>query len=905
MSLISTLRSLAESVFHRRAVEREMDEELRSHIQHRAADLECSGLSRAEAERQARIEFGGYEHYKEECRESLGVHLLETVIQDVRFSVRVLRKSPAFTAIAVLTLALGIGANTAIFSLIDTVVLRLLPVQKPQELIEVLRLNPRDKAPTSGFTNALWEQFRDQQDIFSGVFAWDTEHFDLARGGAVHYATGLFTSGSYFPTLGIRPALGRLFTPADDQRGCPSRAVLSYGFWQEHYGGAQNALGSTISLNHHPFEIIGVSAPGFHGMEVGSRFDIAIPICASDVFDTKEKRLETRDWWWLRMAGRLKPGIRPEQVDARLKVLSPGVWGGAVPPDWEPEWQENFRKRLLISAPAATGISELREQFERPLTILMAVVGLVLLIASANLASLMLARATSRTKEMAVRKALGASRTRLVRQLLVESLLLAFAGAAVGILFARWGAALLVRFISTGDNSVFLDLAPDGRVLGFTAAIAMLTAVLFGILPSLRSSKVPVTAAMKGSHADAGDGSLRLRSGRWIVGAQVACSLVLLVVSGLFLRTLKKLTVLDLGFDRNNVLLVNANLRPGNIPSSEHQTVLADIENRLRQIPGVLSVAQSSRVPISNSESAGPLLVDRPNAPKGPDAVVWMNFISPGYFDTMREPLLGGRNFDSTDTAASAPVTIVNEAFARKFLPEMNVLGTVVHRVEGRAGIPPTAIRIVGLVRDAKYESVRESTLPQAFFPVAQIPKGEDYDAQYFELRTAAHSSAVASLVQSAVAQVNKSISLEFSSLAQQVDDSLVQERLLATLSTFFGALALLLAMIGLYGAVSYGVTQRRSEFGIRIALGAAPGSILRLMMRDVAVILLGGSLGGVAISLLAVRLVQKFLFGLTPDDPLTFLSAVVLLAAVAVVAAYLPARRAMRVDPMVALRYE
>jgi putative ABC transport system permease protein len=903
MSLLSTLRSLAESVFHRRAVERDMDEELRSHIQHRAADLERSGILRTEAERRARIEFGGYEHFKEECRESLGVHLLETLIQDLRFSLRVLRKSPAFTAIAVLTLALGIGANTAIFSLIDTVVLRFLPVQRPQELIEVLRLNPRDKTPTSGFTYALWEQFRDQQDIFSGVFAWDTEHFDLARGGAVHYATGLFTSGSYFPTLGIRPALGRLFTPADDQRGCASRAVLSYGFWQENYGGAPNALGSTISLNNHPFEIIGVSAPGFHGMEVGSRFDVAVPICARDVFDGKEKRLDTRDSWWLRMAGRLKPGIRADQVDARLKVLSPGIWGGAVPLTWEPEWQENFRKRLLISSPAATGVSELREQFQRPLTILMAVVGLVLLIASANLASLMLARATSRTKEMAVRKALGASRVRLVRQLLVESLLLAFAGAAVGILFARWGAALLVRFISTGDNAVFLDLTPDVRVLGFTAAIAVLTAVLFGVLPALRSSKVPVTAAMKGRQAD-GD-SLRLRSGRWIVAAQVACSLVLLVISGLFLRTLKKLTVLDIGFDRSNVLLLNANLRPANIPNGEHQAILADIESRLRQIPGVLSVAQSSRVPISNSESAGPLLVDRPNAPKGPDAVVWMNHISPGYFETMREPLLAGRNFDSTDTATSTPVAIVNEAFARKFLPGMNVVGTVVQRVEGRAGVPNTAIHIVGLVRDAKYESVRESTFAQAFFPVAQIPASEDFDAQYFALRTAAHSSAVTSLVQSAVAQVNKNISLEFSSLAQQVDDSLVQERLLATLSTFFGGLALMLAMIGLYGAVSYGVTQRRSEFGIRIALGAAPGSILRLVMRNVVVMLLAGAVGGVVISLLAVRLVQKFLFGLTPDDPLTFVSAVVLLTAVAVIAAYLPARRAMGVDPMVALRYE
>lgn len=905
MKLWASLRSLAGSIFHRRTVECEMEEELRSHIQHRADDLVRSGIPPTEAERRARIEFGAYEHYKEECRENVGMHLVEAVIQDVRFGLRILRKSPGFTAIAVLTLALGIGANTAIFSLINTVMLRLLPVQKPQELVEVLRVNMRDGRPTSGFTTALWEQFRDHQDSFSSVFAWSTERLDLAQGGPVHYVSGVVTSGSYFPALGIRSALGRLFTPADDQRGCPARAVLSYGFWQEHYAGSRNALGSTLSLSNHPFEVIGVSAPGFHGMEVGSGFDVAVPVCATRIFDGKESRLDVRDWWWLRMAGRLKPGIHPDQVNARLKVLSPVIWGGAVPQTWPPEWQQNFRSRILVSAPAATGISELREQFQRPLSILMALVGLVLLIASANLASLILARATSRNKELAVRKALGASRGRLVRQLLVESLLLSFAGAALGLVFARWGATLLVRFISTGENAVFLDLSLDGRVLGFTAALAVLAAILFGVLPALRSTRVSLTAAMKGSDTGVHDGlSLRLRSGRWIIATQVACSLVLLVVSGLFLRSLQKLVFLDIGFDRSNVLVVRANLKPANIAREERMAIYDDIESRLHAIPGVVSVGRSSRIPISEGESIGPLLVDRPNAPKGTDALVWMNFISPGYFETLRMPLLAGRNFDTSDTATSAPVAIVNETFARKFLPGMNVVGTYVQRVEGRAGVPNTTVRIVGLVRDAKYGSVREQSLPQAFFPVAQI-LSRAFDAQYFELRTAGRPSAMASLVQSVVAHVNKSISLDFSSLAEQVNDSLVQERLLATLSTFFGGLALLLAMIGLYGAVSYGVTQRRGEFGLRIALGATPGSILRLVMRDIAVILFGGALFGVVISLLAVRMVQKFLFGLTPNDPIAFLAAIILLGAVALLAGYLPARRAMAVDPIVVLRYE
>ncbi len=909
MKLLSSLRSLVATVFQRRHVEDEMDEELRLHIQHRADDLEEAGVSRAEAERRARIEFGGYEHYKEECRETVGVHFVESVLQDLRFGLRVLRKSPGFTTVAIFTLALGIGANTAIFSLIDTVMLRFVPVQKPQELMEVLRFSPDRPGmpPTSGFTNALWEQIRDRQDVFSGVFAWSTERFDLAEGGPVHYANGLITSGTYFPTLGIRPALGRLLAPADDQRGCPSLAVLSYGFWQEHFGGAPAALGSTVSLNHHPFQVIGVGAPGFFGMEVGSKFDVAMPVCATQVLDGKVSRLNERSWWWLRIAGRKKPGITPDQVAARLKVLSPAVWGGAVPQDWEPDWQDRFRKRLLVSAPAATGISELREQFEKPLTILMGVVGLVLLIASANLASLMLARASSRTKEIAVRKALGASRARVVGQLLTECLLVSSAGAALGMFFSRWGTALLVRYISTRQNTVFLDLSPDLRVFAFTAAVAVLTALLFGVLPAVRSTRVSLTAAMKGNSMQGNEAGGRTHSGRhsgrWIVSSQVAFSLVLLVVSGLLLRSLVKLVTLDLGFDRSNVLVVNANAHAANISHEQRLAVYEDIESRLRAIPGVISVGRSSRVPPSPNEWIQLVEVDTPNPPKGEDAAVFFNFISPGYIPTLRTPLLEGRNFGSNDTPTSMKVALVNEAFAKKFFPNIDPVGRSFRRVEGRAGVPPTTIQIVGLVKDAKYESLREETPAQSYFPIAQIPEGDN--SEFFELRTGNRPSVLLPDVQNAVAQVNKGIALEFHSLSEQVNDSLVQERLLATLSTFFGGLALLLAMIGLYGAVSYGVTQRRSEFGIRIALGAAPGSILRLVMRDVALMLAGGAVAGIAMSLLAVRLVQKFLFGLTPDDPATFVAALALLAVVAVLAGYLPARRAMGVDPMVALRYE
>lgn len=905
MKLLASLRSLVSTLFHRHRIEDDLEEELRTHIEKRADDLERSGLSRDAAVRQARIEFGGYERFKEDCRESIGVHFLETLVQDIRFGLRVLRKSPGFTAVAVLTLALGIGANTAIFSLIDSVMLRLLPVQKPEELVQLFRVNPaRGPQHVSSFTNALWEQVRDDQDVFSGVFSWSEARFDLAQGGAVHYAHGLFTSGGYFSTLGVRPAVGRLFTEDDDRRGCPALAVLSYGFWQEHFGGARSAIGDTVSLNRQPFQVIGVSAPGFYGLEVGDKFDVAVPVCTADLFDGKLKRLDHRSYWWLYITGRRKAGISPEQLKARLAVLSPQVFAGALPPDWGEEGSRDFLHRQLVSEPAATGISELRTEFGQPLAILMAVVGLVLLIASANLASLMFARAASRNKEVAVRKALGASRARLIRQLLTECLLLSSAGALLGMLFARWGTVLLVRYISTTQNRIFLDLSPDARILGFTALVSVFTGVLFGVQPALHSSRVSLMAAMKGGQAEENEQGARFRvgSGRWIVASQVALSLVLVIVAGLFLRSLVKLVTLDIGFDRSNVLIVNANFESANIQQEQHLVVYDEIENRLRSLPGVVSAGRSSRTPISIFEWSQPVEVDTRNPPKGDDAEVYFTLISPGYFQTLRTPLLKGRNFNETDTKTSAPVAIVNETFVRKFFPNTDPVGKHFRRV-GDQIKPAAQIEIVGLVRDSKYESIREDTLPQAFFPATQAREGDE--AQYFEVRTTRRPSALVSLVENVVAQVNKGISLNFHSLAEQVDDSLVQERLLATLSVFFGALALLLAMIGLYGALSYVVAQRRGEFGIRMALGAPPTSILRLVMRDVAIILLSGAAAGVALSLASVHILQKLLFGLSAHDLTTILGAIAALAVVALFAGYLPARRAMRVDPMAALRYE
>jgi putative ABC transport system permease protein len=895
--------SLWDWLFRRRRREEELDEEVQSHLRMAAQERMQQGEAAEQARTAALREFGNLALVKDVTRDMRGWGWLEILLQDVRYGARQLRRNPGFTAVAVLTLALGIGANTAIFSLIDSVMLRMLPVEKPDELVQVYRYDPDwGGLAGQGLTNPLWEQIRDQQDVFSGVFAWGEDKFDLAQGGAVRLANGLWVSGEFFNTLRLRPAAGRLIAESDDRRGCPAVAVLSYRFWQERYGGTNSAVGSSLSLRTHPFEVVGVAPPGFFGMEVGEKFDVAVPICAAAIFDGKESRLDDRSSWWLWAGGRPKPRISRAQLTARLRALSPRILTAALPKDWSPDEQRNFVKRSLVAVPLAAGISYLRGQFKEPLDILMAVVGLVLLIACANIASLMFARGAARHKEIAVRQAIGASRVRLVRQLLTECVLLSSAGALLGILFARWGATLLVRFISTTQNAVFLDLSLDGRVLAFTAAVAVLTGIMFGLLPALRSTRVSLTSAMKGSQASEIKRPLRLRIRMWVVASQVALSLVLLVAAGLFLRSFSKLAALDIGFDRNNVLLVNINLESAKVPPGQQLATYDAIENRLRAIPGVVSAGRSDETPISGRKSLRLIRTDWSSMRTGDDAQIWYIYASPGYFEALHMPLLAGRAFDNRDAKNAPAVVIVNQTLARRFFPNLNPVGKTL-RVDNISGQPGPPIEVVGLIRDSKYESVRENPPPTAFFPASQVtsPHGQET----FELRTALPPSALATAVQAAVAGVNKEISLDSHTLAEQVDDSLAPERLLALLSVFFGALALLLAMIGLYGAFNYLVRQRRIEFGIRMALGARPGTILRLVMSDLTAVLAGGLAAGIGLSLASTRVLQQMLFGLGPRDAVTMIAAAAVLSIVALVAGYLPARRATKVDPMVALRYE
>ncbi len=828
---------------------------------------------------------------------------LDTLTHDVRYALRILKNSPGFAAVAILSLALGVGANIAIFSLVDAVILKYLPVERPEELMQLQYRAPDWSDESSTFANPVWEQVRDHQDVFAEMFAWSNkDKLDLTQGGTMRPANGVWVSGRFFSTLGLHAAAGRLISDSDDRRGCPAVAVLSYGFWQDQFGGAMSAIGSTLSLRSRAFEVIGVAPRGFFGMEVGQRFDLALPICATAIFDGKKPRLDDGNFMWLNVGGRVNPKVSRAQLTSRLRILSPRVF---IPQSASPEERQYLSKIALTAIPAGSGISRLRHQFSQPLQILMAVVGLVLLIACANLGSLMFARALARNKEFAVRQALGASRTRLIRQL--------------GALLARWTTTLLARSISTAQNSVFLDLSLDTRMLGFVLAGAGLTPLLFGLLPALRSTRVSLSSAMRGSQSGEAGRSLRFHPRKWIVGSQVALSLVLLVAAGLLLRSFVKLVTLDIGFDRNNVLLVHTDLRTPKIPVDRQAATYEEIERRLSALPGVLSVGRSMITPISDHLSwDNSVHTEWTNEPKGrSDAnakiLVYENSISPGYLPTLRMRLLAGRNFTRADMGSSR-VAIVNQTFARRFFPGLNPVGRVF--LEGAPTVQP--VEVVGLVEDSKYFSLREENLPTAFLPLNQPYDLGFEDRDTLALRTAIPPSRLIVPVLAAVAEVNRAIPLEFHTLADQVNDSLAQERLLALLSGFFGALALILAMIGLYGTFTYLVTQRQKEFGMRMALGAEPASILSLVMRDLVAVLSGGLVAGILISLAATRVLQQMLFGLTPRGAgipaikppdntaiTTMFLAAGVLSAVALLAGYIPARRATRVDPMTILRQE
>ena len=830
---------------------------------------------------------------------------LRDIPADLRYALRSFRTSPAFAAIAILSLALGIGANTAIFTLIDAVMLKTLPVSHPEQLLQVTMATDT----YGSFTNPLWEQVRDRQDVFAGAFAYSSTQFNLANGGEANYARGVWASGDYFSTLGVNAVLGRTFTPADDRRGCAGNAVLTYDFWKTRFDGSADVLTNSISLDGHSFPIIGVTQPGFSGVDVGQHADVIIPLCTEPLIHTDGSAMDQRSWWWLRIIGRPKPGVSDRQVEARLKVLAPVIMAATLPQKWRAEDQGGYLKRSFVVRPAASGLSRIRSQYRLALLTLMGVVGLVLLIACANVANLLLARATARRREMAIRLAIGAARSRLIRQLLTESLMLALAGAALGILFARWGTRLLVGFLSSTGNQVFLNLQIDLRVLGFTAAVAIATGLLFGLAPAWRGSRVGAQEAMKENSREVIAGGSRFAAGKMLVMAQVALSLVLLVGAGLMVGTFRTLATIDAGFDRDHVLLVNSDFRNTHLPKDRYNATFDQILDRLRAIPGVASASESTLTPVGNSSWNEELLVEGFVPKTRDDNVAWFNRVGPGFFETLRTPLLTGRDFAATDRAGSELVAIVNASLAKHFFGDANLLGNTnvvgkYFRQQGSPNIGPP-VRIIGVVANSKYNNLREDTQDIAYVPMAQSDALTPYVS--FELRAAAGipPANLISSVKDVIVQENRNVNLEFRTLAVQVAESLNRERLLATLSGFFGGLALLLAAIGLYGVMSYNVARRRNEIGIRMALGAEQARVLRMVLGEVAILIGGGVVAGTAAALAASKLVATFLYGLKPRDPMTVMMAAAMLTTVAIVAGYLPARRASRVEPMAALREE
>jgi predicted permease len=885
------------------ALSKDLDREMQFHIAERADELVAQGMSKDEALREARRRFGHVQAQKETTRDADIVVWLESLAADVRYALRALRLSPGFTFVAVLSIGLGVGANTAIFSLINAVMLKSLPVPHAEELLKIERVDVDargERSAGSTFTNPLWEEIQRGQDAVD-AFAYGTESFNLANGGEARRIDGNWVSGSYFPVLGARPLAGRLLARGDDTRGCAAVAVVSAGFAAREYGAPAGALSRTVSLDGHPFEIVGVTEPSFFGVEVGSRVQVYAPICAEAILRGSASGLDERSKWWLQLMGRPRNHYTTTQVNARLAGAASAIHAATLPANWPANFQAEYLKSSLSAEPAATGYSALRTSYSEALFALMVVVGVVLLIACANVAHLLLARAAKRQREMALRLALGAGRGRLIRQLLTESVLLALLGSALGAVFARWASGFMVGLLANRTNQVWLDLGLDLRVLGFTMGVATLTGILFGLVPAWRATRVAPQSALQaqGRGADAGPGRWAITKG--LVVGQVALSLVLLVAAGLLLRSFQKLATLDPGFQRQGVLLVDLDVENTGYPEARRVLIYHDVLKRLRALSGVRSASASLITPISGRGWNGDIEADG-FVPQGErDGIVWFNGVSDGFFATMSTRLVAGRDFGPADVAGGTPVAIVNEAMARKVFGSANPIGKVFRSRNGPGLGPPT--EVIGVVQDARYRSLKDDNTATVYLPWTQTELWGS--SLSFELRADGDPAALMPAVRTLAGDVNHAISLDFVTLSEQINTSLARPRLLATLSAFFGALALLLATVGLYGTVAYSVARRQNEIGIRIALGAERSRVVRMILGEVGRLMAAGTVLGVLIALAATRFLTSFLYGLTATDPTTLAFSVAALAAVALAAGALPAWRAARLDPMAALREE
>jgi predicted permease len=842
---------------------------------------------------------------------------LQTLWQDIRYGLRMLAKNPGFTAVAVATLALGIGANTAIFSLVNAVMLQAIPVQHPEQLVvprwtahswpqntgtssfgDCSSQNRDRPGPNSGgcsLSYPLFKEIRAQKELFSsvGAFAGPAE-LDLSGNGPASMARGELASGDYFQTLGVRAVLGRTLEPADEEPGAAPVVVLDYGYWQSAFGGSAAAIGKTIRLNSVAFTIVGVADPSFTRLTPGKTLDMWLPLTQLVPLGLRwgGRSLESRNWW-LTLVVRLKPGMLPGQAEAAVSLL----FRNDVLHGEKPALKESDNPKISL-VPAQRALTGFRANFGEALYLLMAAVGIILLIACANVAGLMLARATAREKEMAVRLALGAGRGRVIQQLLTESVMLSVAGAALGVLVAFWGATGLAEFLAANAyHPLQLDLHPDARVLLFTIGVALLTGIGFGLAPAFRGTRIDVAPTLKenaGSISARGHvGSRRFGLGSSLVVAQVALSMVVLIGAGLFLRTLEKVKSINPGFDTRNVLLFSVDPTLAGYKEENIQNVYDELTRRLVALPGVVSASYSSDALLDGGLWTEGFHIE--GQPEKSSVDVQTLAAGPDFFETMRIPLVKGRTFRTADMRAKQEVAVVNQAFVRKFLEPRDALG--MHF----GGTDPTDVQreIVGVVADTKYDDMRKADEPTAYIP---LKNGQ----LTFALRTRGAPGALISAVRKTVNDVDENLPVfGVRTQTQAIDRLLLNQRLVARLSSLFGLLGLLLACIGLYGLLSYEVARRTREIGIRSALGAQRRDVLRLVIRQGLVLIVLGLATGVVAAYGATRFLQSLLFGVRATDPWTFAAVCGLLVVVGVLACYIPARRATRVDPMVALRYE
>jgi predicted permease len=919
-------------MFRRSSLERDLDDELRTHLEMLVEENIRRGMSPVEARNAARRSFGGVDQTVEACRDQRGFMFFDSLLRDIRYGGRMLRKNPGFSAVVMLTLALGVGANTAIFSVLDAVMIETLPVHNPSQLLMLrwrakgfpsvisdLEGNSISDPDVGGITSEsfsyeMFQAARSQNTVFSDVFAFGSNitGFNVQFSGKAESALGEPVSGDYFSGLGAWTVRGRPILPEDDAVTAPPVAVISYAFWSARLGAADSVIGSTIVTNNISLTIVGVAPPEFFGTQPGERVDFWLPLhvfprllksviltgpaqYGSDADKAANDYWEDPTTWWLVVMGRMKPGVTEQQARAEMAV----TFDQNLKPPADSERKEENRP-ALTTAPGSKGMDQLRRRFSNPLLVLMISVGLVLLIACANVAALLLARATARQKEIAVRLSLGARRRRLIQQLLTESVLLSLAGAALGLLLASWFSELLVALVGSGRQSIVLPLHISWRVLAFTAVVAVLTGLLFGLAPAFSATRMSLTAMLKEGGASNRLIGRRSKLAKALVSVQVALCLILLIGAGLFLRTLQKLEGIPLGFERQNLLMFSVAPALNGYEGNRLAEYYRQVRERIETIPGVRSVTFSAHGPVGSGESNSTVTI--PGVTSGDQVVeVHRHLVAPGYFDTLGIPALAGRELTERDDAAGPKVAVINQALVRKAFGDTNPLGKV---LRFGSAARPRDFEIVGVVGDAKYNRLREAPPPTAYFSYLQALGAASF--MTFQVRTSGDPGVVAAALRGKVAEVDKNIPIDrLETLAQAIDKALLFERMFSRLTGFFGVLALVLVCVGLYGTMSYSVARRTNDIGVRMALGARPAHVFRMVLNEGLALTLSGVALGLAAAAAATRLIASELYDVPAIDPLTFGCVAVLLVGVALLACYLPARRAMNVDPIVALRYE